>query len=89
MAGKHGAEGGKGEEKQSGAALNQQPDSQGGQRLSPALHRQKGQFGGRRHQSHRQMGQQQAGQTGQILGGEQGLPPQGQRVHHGGGPVIV
>ena len=89
MPGEHGAEGGEGEEEQTGAAVSQKPHGQTGQGVGPHVGGQQGQLHQHPAQGHRRHGQQQEGQPGQILGDEQGLPAHGQGVHHAGGAVII
>ena len=76
MAGKHGAKRRKGEEEQAHAALYQQPDAQAGQGGPPAFLSHQGQLNGQGDARHHQVGQQDKGQSRQILGAEQGLPAQ-------------
>ena len=89
VSGEHGAEGGKGEEEQGIPHEAQPEDPQNVQGVhqvgvgdDEALHP-----GG--NGQHSQHGQDEEAQTGQILGGEQGLPLHGQGVEHAGGAVII
>ena len=79
VSGKHGAEHRKGVEKQDGGALHPQPAEQCAQLRAAVhhLHRQ-------RCREDSQMGEQQKGQTGDVVGEKQGIPVKGQRVHHVG-----
>ena len=77
MAGKHGAEHGEGVEKEAQPALGQQPLDQG-----PEGQTSHGGLGGSGQNNDGQLGQQQEGQSCQVLGEKQGLPPEGQGVHH-------
>ena len=77
MAGKHGAEHGEGVEKEAQPALGQQPLDQWPEGQTP-----QGRLRGGGEGENGQLGQQQEGQPRQVLSEKQGLPPEGQGVHH-------
>ena len=76
---KHGAEGSKGEEKQPCCALYPQPGQQ-----YPQIHAAVQNLDHDSYAENGQIGQQQKGQTGEVVGAEQSFPVHGQGVHHAG-----
>ena len=89
VAGKHGAQGGKGEEEQGQSALSRRPLPQGGETHPQGGGGDDDQLHGGGEQGHGQVGQHGKGQARQILGDKQGLPAHGQGVHHAGGAVVI
>ena len=89
VAGEHGAESGEGEEEQAQAGEGNQPGPQSGQGPAPAAHGQKGQLDHGGEHRHRPLGKEEHGQPRQVLGDEQGLPPQGEGVGPTGGAVVI